>query len=95
MTRIKNMLKHAKKNRTVPEKKKKKKTFLGLLLALAVKKHAKWYQGKKISGIFLASVCPKEYKNCKNFDRPFFGPRRSISSTVYSNFDGEIFQVFF
>ena len=43
---------------------------------------SEWYQWKKFSGIFLASVCPKEYKNGKIFDRPFFGPHGSISSTV-------------
>ena len=46
------------------------------------KNHGKWYQWKNFSGIFLASVCPKEYKNGKIFDRPFFRPRGSISSTV-------------
>ena len=49
------------------------------------KKHAKWYQWKKYSGIFLASVCPKEYKNGKIFDRQFFGPQEAISLTVIYN----------
>ena len=58
-----------------------KKNFLRIFIW---KNHAKWYQWKKFSGIFLASVCPKEYKNGKIFDRQFFGPRGSISSTVIS-----------
>ena len=40
------------------------------------KKHAKWYQGKSFSGIFLASVCPLEYKNGQIFDWPFFRTSR-------------------
>ena len=46
-----------------------KKSFLRIFIW---KKHAKWYQWKKFSGIFLASVCPKEYKNGKIFDRRNF-----------------------
>ena len=34
---------------------------------------------------FLASVCPKEYKNGKIFDQQFFGPQESISLTVIYN----------
>ena len=41
-----------------------------------LKKHAKWYQGKKFSGIFLASVCPLEYKNGQIFDRRIFQTSR-------------------
>ena len=33
-------------------------------------------KGKKNSGIFLASVCPLEYKNGQTFDRPFFQTSR-------------------
>ena len=58
-----------------------KKIFLRIFIW---KKHAKWYQWKKYSGIFLASVCPKEYKNGKIFDRQFFGPQEAISLSVCS-----------
>ena len=40
------------------------------------KKHAKWYQWKNFSGIFLASVCPLEYKNGQIFDRQIFRTSR-------------------
>ena len=38
--------------------------------------------GKNFQVFFLASVCPKEYKNGKIFDRQFFRPQEAISLTV-------------
>ena len=56
-----------------------KKKFLKIFI---LKKHAKWYQGKIFSGIFLASVCPLEYKDGQFLTCHFFRPHGSISSTV-------------